>query len=108
MPKKRGSQMETFTYSTLLWAGAVSGVAGLLTFLIVHHFTIRPIWFIAPPGLLFAVGGGAAVGWAIQLLQPRLGSNLLIASMALAALLTLTQVPGFLIGSTRQPIIDLT
>ena len=100
--------METFTYSTLLWAGAVSGVAGLLTFLIVHHFTIRPIWFIAPPGLLLAVGGGAAVGWAFQLLQPRLGSNLLIASMALAALLTLTQVPGFLIGSTRQPIIDLT
>lgn len=100
--------MDAFPFSTLLWAGGISGVAGLLTFLIVHHFTIRPIWFIAPPGLLFAIAGGAAVAWAFEALEPRLGSNILITSLTFATLLTLTQVPGFLIGSTREPIIDLT
>jgi len=32
-----------------LIAGAISGVAGLLVFLTIHHFWIRPIWFILPP-----------------------------------------------------------
>ena len=100
--------MDAFPFSTLLWAGGISGAAGLLTFLVIHHFTIRPIWFIAPPGILLAVAGGVAVAWAFEQLQPRLGANILVASLAFAALLTLTQVPGFLIGSTRQPIIDLT
>jgi hypothetical protein len=92
----------------LIWPGAISGIAGLLTFLIVHHFTIRPIWFILPPGLVLAVGGGVAIAWAFELLQPRLSANIFIASLALAALLTLTQVPGFLIGSTREPILDMS
>jgi hypothetical protein len=100
--------MEAFPFSTLIWPGAISGIAGLLTFLIVHHFTIRPIWFILPPGLLLAVGGGVAIAWAFELLQPRLSANILIASLSLAALLTLTQVPGFLIGSTREPILDMS
>jgi hypothetical protein len=100
--------MDAFPFSTLIWPGAISGIAGLLTFLIVHHFTIRPIWFILPPGLLLAVGGGVAIAWAFELLQPRLSANIFIASLALAALLTLTQVPGFLIGSTREPILDMT
>jgi hypothetical protein len=99
--------MDVIPFSTLLWAGGISGIAGLLTFLISHHFTIRPIWFIAPAGLLFAIAGGAAVAWAFQALQPRLNANILIASLAFAALLTLTQVPGFLISSSRQPIIDM-
>src|SRR3990172_5774519 len=100
--------MDAFPFSTLIWPGAISGIAGLLTFLIVHHFTIRPIWFILPPGLLLAVGGGVAIAWAFELLQPRLSANILIASLSLAALLTLTQVPGFLIGSTREPIFDMS
>jgi len=99
--------MDTLPFSTLLWAGVLSSIAGLLTFLTVHHFTIRPIWFIAPPGLLFAVAGGAAVAWAFESMQTRLGMNPLIASVVFAALLTLTQVPGFIIGSTREPIIDM-
>lgn len=98
--------MQLTPFPPLFWAGAISGIAGLLTFLIIHHFTIRPIWFIAPVGLLFAIAGGAAVAWAFQALQPRLNANILIASLAFAALLTLTQVPGFLISSTRAPIID--
>jgi hypothetical protein len=106
MENKRGSRMDYLPFSTLLWAGVLSSIAGLLTFLIVHHFTIRPIWFIAPPGLLFAVGGGVAVAWAFETMQSRLGINPLIASVVFAVLLTLTQVPGFLIGSTREPIID--
>ena len=99
--------MQTFQLQQLLLAGAISGAVGLLTFLIIHHFTIRPIWFILPVGSLLALAGGAAVGWAFELLSPRLPANLLLASFAVSILLTITQLPGFLIGSTRDPILDI-
>ncbi len=88
-------------------AGAVAGVVGLAVFLIVHHFTIRPIWGIAPIGAVFAAGGGALVGWAYALLMPNLPKGVLWSAFSLAALLTLTQLPGFLIGQTREPVIDM-
>lgn len=55
-----------------LTAGAFSGIAGLLVFLVIHHFWIRPIWFILPIGVLIAAGGGLAVGWAYSELLPGL------------------------------------
>ena len=45
-----------------LIAGVISGMAGLLVFLTIHHFWIKPIWFIAPIGLMIAGLGGLAVG----------------------------------------------
>ena len=35
-----------------------------MVFLTIHHFWIRPIWFIALPGSMIAALGGLAVGWA--------------------------------------------
>ncbi|MGH2619348.1 MAG: hypothetical protein ACRDHG_02090, partial [Anaerolineales bacterium] len=58
--------------SPALTAGVISGVAGLLVFLWIHHFLIRPIWFILPMGLPIAAGGGLAVGWAYAELLPGL------------------------------------
>jgi len=58
--------------SSFMSAGALSGIAGLLVFLVIHHFWIRPIWFILPIGLLMAAGGGLAVGWAYSELLPGL------------------------------------
>jgi len=55
-----------------LTAGAFSGIAGLLVFLVIHYFWIRPIWFILPIGVLIAAGGGLAVGWAYSELLPGL------------------------------------
>lgn len=55
-----------------LVVGIQSGIAGLLVFLIIHHFWIMPIWFILPFGLVVAALGGAAVGWAYGELLPHL------------------------------------
>jgi hypothetical protein len=46
-----------------LAAGVLAGVAGLLTFLAVHHLWIAPIWFIVGPGLVVAALGGSLIGW---------------------------------------------
>ena len=88
-------------------AGAAAGVVGLLVFLTIHHFTINPIWMIMPVGVVLAAAGGAAVGWAFYEMRPRLGQNALLAALILAGLLTLTQVPGFLIGQRHGPVVDI-
>jgi len=44
-------------------SGAIAGIAGLFTFLIIHHFTIKMIWEIFPFGLVIAVIGGLGVSW---------------------------------------------
>ena len=46
-----------------LIAGILSGTAGLLVFLVIHHVWIKPIWAIFPAGLFIAALGGLAVGW---------------------------------------------
>jgi len=53
-------------------AGVLAAVAGLATFLLLHHLWIVPIWFIAPVGALVAAAGGAAVGAAYEELLPHL------------------------------------
>jgi hypothetical protein len=47
-------------------------MAGLVTFLLIHHVLIAPIWFIAPAGAVLAAAGGAAVGAAYAELLPHL------------------------------------
>ncbi|TAK13012.1 MAG: hypothetical protein EPO32_06545 [Anaerolineae bacterium] len=100
--------METANNTPALLAGVAAGEIGLLVFLTIHHFTIRPIWFILLPGAAIAAVSGAAVGWAFHILRPTLPQNIWLASLMLAGLLTLTQVPGFLLGAVREPLIDMT
>lgn len=88
-------------------AGMFAGITGLVVFLTIHHFTITPIWFILPVGLILSMVGGAAVGWAFAEMRSHLVSNAIWSALILAMLLSLTQVPGFLIGQRFGPVIDI-
>ena len=85
-------------------AGAVGGVAGLATFLVIHAWWILPIWSIAIPGALIAAGGGAAVGWAYEAHRARLPTTPVrrVAAVTLAgALVLLVSEP---ISLARGPV----
>lgn len=85
-------------------AGVLAGIAGLATFLLVHHVWIVPIWFIAPVGALFAAAGGAAVGAAYGELLPHLPRRpwTVIAVIAAAGIVLL---PAVLIAEVRGPLV---
>jgi hypothetical protein len=40
----------------------MSGLVGMIVFLVLHALWIMPIWFIAPIGALISVGGGIVTG----------------------------------------------
>src|SRR3970040_1395800 len=90
-----------------LIAGAISGIAGLLVFLTIHHFWIRPIWFILPPGLVIAALGGLAVGWSYAEIQNGLPLRPWT-SLAVFALVGVTLTPAFLPAHLRPPPLDIS
>jgi len=82
------------------------GVAGLLIFLVIHHFWISPIWSILPVGLVIAGLGGLAVGWSYA--EIRVGLPLRPwTSLALVALIGATLAPSALLAQLRKPLIDI-
>lgn len=87
-------------------AGLLSGVVGLVVFLTIHHFWIRPIWFILPAGLPVAALGGAATGWAYELIRIGLPPRPWT-SLALMALIAVILAPGILLAQTRPSTIDM-
>jgi hypothetical protein len=89
-----------------LLAGVVSGLAGLLVFLIVHHFWIRPIWFIALPGGMIAALGGLVVGWAYAELRSGLPPRPWTA-LAVFGLVAATLVPAVVLAQLRPPPLDI-
>ncbi len=94
-------------FHSALFAGAIAGVVGLLVFLVIHHFWIRPIWFIAPMGLLIAGAGGVAVGWAYAELLPSLPDRPWTA-LAMIGLIAATLAPAMLLAELRQPLFSGT
>jgi hypothetical protein len=90
-----------------LMAGALSGVAGLIVFLVIHHFWIRPIWFILPPGLVLAVLGGLAVGWSYAEIRAGLPARPWTA-LALAAVIFIILAPSVGLAQLRPPPLDIT
>jgi hypothetical protein len=86
-----------------LFAGVLSGIAGLLVFLVIHHLWIKPIWFILPIGLVIAALGGLAAGWAYSELLPHL-PNKPWTILAWAALVSLTLAPAVIIAQLRPPV----
>lgn len=82
-------------------------MAGLLVFLVIHHFWITPIWFILPLGLLIAALGGLAVGWAYGELLPALPPRPWI-SIAVIALIAVILLPSFILAELRGPMFDVT
>ena len=93
--------------ATQLIAGVLSGVSGLLAFLVMHHLWITPIWFILPLGLVIAGAGGLAVGWAYMELVPGL-PELPWTSLSLVALIGFILLPSIVLAELRQPLFDIT
>ena len=89
-----------------LIAGMLSGVSGLLVFLTIHHFWIRPIWFIALPGSMIAALGGLAVGWAYDEVRGGLPPRPWTA-LAVFVLVAVTLVPAVLLAQHRPPPLDI-
>jgi len=90
-----------------LIAGMLAGTAGLLGFLVIHHFWIKPIWFILPLGLVIAVIGGLAVGWAYSELLPGLPRRPWTI-LAWVALIGLTLLPAIVLAQLRPPVFTGT
>ena len=90
-----------------LIAGSLSGIAGLLVFLVIHHFWIRPIWFILPVGLMIAGFGGLAAGWSYTEIKTGLPPRPW-AALALVAVIGVILAPSVLLAQLRQPLINIT
>ncbi len=92
--------------NSALIAGVLAGVAGLLVFLTIHHFWIKPIWFILPPGALIAGLGGLAVGWSYAEIQAGLPPRPWTAP-AVCALVGASLTPAIVLAQLRPPPLDL-
>lgn len=90
-----------------LLAGALSGIAGLVVFLVIHHFWIMPIWFILPFGLMIACLGGVEVGWAYQELLPKLPSRPW-RTVSIIGLISAILLPSILLTEIRMPMFDVS
>jgi hypothetical protein len=88
-------------------AGVAAGIAGLLTFLVLHALWIVPIWFILPVGLLVAGGGGLAVGWAYAELWCGLPRRPWTA-LAVVGVIAVMLLPAVLLAELRAPLFTVT
>lgn len=79
----------------------------MLVFLVIHMLWIKPIWFIAPAGLVVAIAGGLAVGWAYSELLPHLPGRPW-AVLAWTALVSLTLAPAVILAQLRPPVFTGT
>ena len=89
-----------------LIAGVLSGIAGMFAFLVLHQLWIMPIWFILPMGLLFAVLGGLAVGWAYFELAPDLPAGPWT-PLAIFGVITAILLPSVVLAELREPMFDI-
>ena len=89
-----------------LAAGVLAGIAGLLVFLALHHLWIRPIWFILAPGLVVAVLGGLAIGWAYAEIRVGLPSRPWT-HLAFLCLVGVTLAPALIAAELRPALFDV-
>lgn len=89
---------------TALLSGAVAGIVGFATFLVVHALWILPIWFIAPVGLAAAVLGGLCVGWAYDIHRARLPGSAVGRILAVLAAASLVLFPAEPLALTHRDL----
>jgi hypothetical protein len=99
--------MKVKAMNASLIAGLLSGIAGVLVFLTIHHFWIKPIWFILPPGLVIAALGGLAVGWSYAEIKAGLPPRPWTA-LAVFVLVGATLAPAILLAQLRPPPLDIS
>jgi hypothetical protein len=90
----------------MLFSGAVSGLASLLVFMVVHVIWITPIWFVLPLGIVLAGGGGMVVSWAYTETKHRLPPPPWTV-LAVAAIVFATLLPAFALAQLHPLLIDL-
>jgi len=76
---------------------SASGLAGLLTFLVLHHLWIVPIWFILPMGVVVAALGGVAVHRSYDALRASLPARTW-AAPAMFGVVTVILLPSFVLA----------
>jgi hypothetical protein len=86
--------------------GVTSGIAGLLTFLVLHHLWIVPIWFILPFGAVVAALGGVAVHRSYDALRASLPARPW-AAPALAGVVAVVLLPSFVLAEMGTPLVDV-
>ena len=105
--ENRTSLGEKFATRTTAWTalapGMAAGVAGLVTFLVLHAVWIVPIWAVATLGLVVAVLGGAAVSWAYLQVEPHLPGGHLGRWLAIAGGATLILSPSLVVAWAGEP-----
>ena len=106
-PPARGGGARPHGIRASLAAGVLSGVAGLLAFLAIHHVWIMPIWFILLPGLVIAALGGLAIGWAYAEVRAGLPSRPWT-HLAFLALVGVTLAPAIVLAELRPALFDAT
>jgi hypothetical protein len=87
-------------------AGAAAGIAGLASFLLIHHLWVVPIWFMAPIGAVLAGFGGAAVGASYATLRPALPRRPWTVG-AVAAVVTAVLAPAIVVAQLRRPMFSM-
>lgn len=86
-----------------LCSGVLAGISGLLIFLTLHYLWIKPIWDILPAGLVIAVPGGLAAGWAFdELLHHLPGRPWSIPAWIILVCLTL--IPALILAQLHPPV----
>lgn len=91
--------------NSYLVAGVLASIAGLLVFLVIHHFWIMPIWFIFLPGVVIAVLGGLAVGWSYYEIRSGLPPRPWT-PLAVSLLIFLILAPSIVLAQMRPPLLD--
>lgn len=103
---KANVPVDTYRRAALL-SGVLSGIGGLLAFLVIHALWILPIWFILPFGLLVAGGGGLAIGWAYAELRHRLPERPWT-TPAIIVLIALILLPALVLAELRRPMFAIS
>lgn len=87
--------------------GVLSGIAGLLAFLGLHHLWITPIWFVLPLGVVVAGLGGIAVQRSYDTLRAVLPARPWTAP-ALVGLVAVILLPSFVLAELRPTLFDIS
>lgn len=87
--------------------GVLAGLVGFVVFLLLHAVWIRPIWFVAPLGIVIAGIGGVAVGWAFADVKPSLPTGVIGRWIAVGIGAVLVLIPTMILVQLSDPYVPV-